>query len=104
MKKIISTILCVSLLATIICVPVSAMEEVVVSESIEEFCEDVNEMVTEYSGSEFVTPDFIEEEQTTVNIDEELKINYGFKSCLRLLLPIRLQASICSNASAQRMP
>ncbi|MBE6803238.1 MAG: hypothetical protein E7530_10225, partial [Ruminococcaceae bacterium] len=82
MKKIISTILCVSLLATIICVPVSAMEEVVVSESIEEFCEDVNEMVTEYSGSEFVTPDFIEEEQTTVNIDEELKINY----CPRLIV------------------
>ena len=82
MKKIISLILCVSLLASIICIPVSATEEAVSTENIEEFCEDVSEMVTEYSDSEFVTPDFIEEEQTTVNIDEELEINY----CPRLIV------------------
>ena len=82
MKKIISTILCVSLLASIICIPVSATEDVVVSESIEEFCEDVNEMVTEYSDSEFVTPDFIEKEQIPENIDEEIEINY----CPRLIV------------------
>ncbi len=82
MKKIISLILCVSLLASIICIPVSATGETVSTENIEEFCEDVNEMVTEYSDSEFVTPDFIEEEQTTVNIDEELEINY----CPRLIV------------------
>ncbi len=82
MKKIISTILCISLLASIICIPVSATEDVVVSENIEEFCEDVNEMVNEYSESEFVTPEFIEEEQTTVNIDEELEMNY----CPRLIV------------------
>ena len=82
MKKIISTILCVSLLALIICIPVSATEEVVVSESIEEFCEDVNEMVTEYSDSEFVTPDFIEDKQTSENTVEEIEINY----CPRLIV------------------
>ena len=82
MKKIISSILCVSLLATIICIPVSATDEVVTSESIEEFCEDVNEMVTEYNDSEFVTPDFIEEEQTAENTDEEIEINY----CPRLIV------------------
>ncbi len=82
MKKIISTILCISLLSSIICIPVSAMEEVVVSESIEEFCEDVNEMINEYSDSEFVTPDFIEKEQTTENTDEEIEINY----CPRLIV------------------
>lgn len=82
MKKIISTILCLSLQVSIICIPVSATEEVVVSESIEEFCEDVNEMVTEYSDSEFVTPDFIEDKQTSENIDEETEINY----CPRLIV------------------
>ena len=82
MKKIISSILCVSLLASIICIPVSATDEVVVSESIEEFCEDVNEMIKEYSDSEFVTPDFIEEEQTTENTEQEIEINY----CPRLIV------------------
>lgn len=76
MKKTISTILSVSLLASMICIPVSATEVIVVSESIEEFCEDVNEMVTEYSDSEFVTPEFIEEEQIAENTDEEIEINY----------------------------
>ena len=82
MKKIISIIICISLLSSIICIPVSATEEVVVSESIEKFCEDVNEMITEYSDSEFVTPEFIEEEQTTENTDEEIEINY----CPRLIV------------------
>ena len=82
MKKIISCILCFSLLASIICIPVSATEDVVVSESIEEFCEDINEMISKYSDSEFVTPDFIEEEQPTVNIDKEIELNY----CSRLIV------------------
>ncbi len=82
MKKVLSTVLCLSLLASIICIPVSATEEVVVSESIEEFCEDVNEMVNEYGDSEFVTPDFIEEEQLPENTDEEIEINY----CPRLIV------------------
>ena len=82
MKKIISTIICISLLSSIICIPVSATEDVVTSESIDEFCEDVNEMVTEYSDSEFVTPDFIEAEQILENIDEEIEINY----CPRLIV------------------
>ena len=82
MKKIISTILCISLLSSIICIPVSATEDVVASESIEEFCEDVNEMVTEYSDSEFVTPEFIEEEQATEYTSEEIEINY----CSRLIV------------------
>lgn len=82
MKKTISSILCISLLASMFYVPVLATEEVVVSENIEQFCEDVNEMVTEYSDSEFVTPEFIEEEQTTANTNEELEINY----CPRLIV------------------
>ena len=82
MKKIISSILCISLLASIISIPVSATEDVVASESIEEFCEDVNEMVTEYSDSEFVTPDFIDEEQTAEGIEDEIEINY----CPRLIV------------------
>lgn len=82
MKKIISSILCVSLLTSIIYIPVSATENVVVSESIEKFCEDVNEMVTEYSDSDFVTPDFIEEDPATESASEEIEINY----CPRLIV------------------
>ena len=76
MKKIISLILSISLLASMICIPVSATEEFVVSESIEEFCDGINEMVNEYGDSDFVTPEFIEEEQTDENTDEELEIDY----------------------------
>lgn len=82
MKKIISAILCVSLLASIICIPVSATEDVVTSESIEEFCEGINDMVTEYSDSEFVTPDFIQEEQGIEKVEEDLELNY----CSRLIV------------------
>ena len=82
MKKIISFILCVSSLASIICIPVSATEEFVVSESIEKFCEDVNKMINEYGDSEFVTPEFIEEEQTAEHTDEDIEINY----CARLIV------------------
>ena len=82
MKKIISFILCVSLLASILCIPVSATEEVATSENIEEFCEDVNEMVNEYGDSDFVTPEFIEEEQTAEHTDEDIEINY----CPRLIV------------------
>lgn len=82
MKKLISTILCISLLSSIICIPVSATEEVVVSENIEEFCEDVNEMVNEYGDSDFVTPDFIEEDPATESASEEIEINY----CPRLIV------------------
>lgn len=82
MKKIISFILCVSLLASILCIPVSATEEFVVSESIEEFCDGINEMVNEYGDSDFVTPEFIEEEQTAEHTDEDIEINY----CPRLIV------------------
>lgn len=82
MKKVISSILCISFLASIICIPVSAAEDVVVSESIEEFCEDVNEMINEYGGSEFVTPDFALEEPLTDTTDEEIEIKY----CPRLIV------------------
>ncbi len=80
MKKIISSVLCVSLLLSMIYIPVSATEEFVATENIEEFCEDINEMVTEYSNSEFVTPEFIE--QATEYISEEIEINY----CPRLIV------------------
>lgn len=82
MKRITSSILCISLLASILGIPVSATEAVVITESIEDFCEGINEMVTEYSDSEFVTPDFIEVEPMPKNIDEEMEINY----CPRLIV------------------
>lgn len=82
MKKTVSYILCISLLASMICIPVSAIEEVVVSESIEEFCEGINEMVNEYSDSEFVTPYFIQEEQVIEKVEEDLELNY----CSRLIV------------------
>ncbi len=81
MKKVLCTVLCISLLASIICIPVSATEEVVVTENVEEFCADLNEMVSEYSDSDFVTPEFVEE-QPVVNTEEEIEINY----CPRLIV------------------
>lgn len=81
MKKIISSILCISLLASILCVPVSATEKAIVTESIDDFCEGISEMVTEYSDSGFVTPDFIGEDQTT-KTNEEIEIKY----CPRLIV------------------
>ena len=65
MKKIISTILCISLFASVISIPVSALTEKTVTENVENFCDDLNEMVAEYSNLEFVTPDFVEEKQAT---------------------------------------
>lgn len=82
MKKVISSILCISLFASILGIPVSATEEAVSTENIEEFCQDVNEMVIEYSDAEFVTPDFIDEEQTAESIEDEIEINY----CPRLIV------------------
>ena len=81
MKKILSCILCFSLLASIICIPVTATEEVIDTESVEQFCDDLNKMIDEYSDSDYVTPDFIEEE-TTATVDNELEVNY----CPRLIV------------------
>ncbi len=82
MKKIISTILCVSLLASIICVPVSATEEFVATENVEEFCEDVTALVGEYSDAEYITPEesVLEAEETAEVSDWD--INY----CSRLIV------------------
>lgn len=82
MKKIISTILCISLLSAVISIPVSATEDIVSSRNIESFCQDVNEMVHEYGDSEFVTPEFIDEEQIVEGTEEEIEINY----CPRLIV------------------
>ena len=81
MKKVLSCILCFSLLASIICIPVTATEEVIDTESVEQFCDDLNQMIDEYSDSDYVTPDFIEEE-TTATVDNELEVNY----CPRLIV------------------
>ncbi len=82
MKKITSFILCISLLLSIICIPVYATENAVATENVEEFCEDLNEMISEYSDSEFVTPEFVEEEETAESTEEEIEINY----CPRLIV------------------
>ena len=68
MKKIISTILCVSLLVSIIYIPVSATEEVVESECINEFVSEVTEIISEYdSNKEFVVSS---SENTTAPISD----------------------------------
>ena len=82
MKKILSCILCFSLLASIICIPVTATEEVIDTESVEHFCDNLNKMIDEYSDSDYVTPDFVEEEQAIETVDNELDINY----CPRLIV------------------
>ena len=49
MKKIISTILCISLLSSIICIPVSATDEIYLnaneSITLDEFSDELNEMI-----------------------------------------------------------
>lgn len=82
MKKILSCILCFALLASIIYIPVTANEELVDTESVEQFCNDLNKMIDEYSDSDYVTPDFIEEEQVSIIVDNELETNY----CPRLIV------------------
>lgn len=82
MKKIISILLSFILLLSIVPFSVTTnAEEVIDTESVEQFCDDLNKMIDEYSDSDYVTPDFIEEE-TTATVDNELDINY----CPRLIV------------------
>ena len=61
MKKIISILLSFIIVFSVapICVTTSA-EDIVDTESVEQFCDDLNQMIDEYSGSDYVTPDFVE--------------------------------------------
>lgn len=82
MKKIISAILCFSLLASIICIPVSATEDVIVTENTEEFCEDVTALVEKYDDAEYITPEeSVLEAEEAANVSE-WDINY----CSRLIV------------------
>lgn len=76
MKKILSCILCFTLLVSIIYIPVTATKEVVATENVEQFCDDLNKMIDEYSDSDYVTPEFVEEEQVSVIVDDEVEVNY----------------------------
>lgn len=82
MKKIISCILCLSLFVTITFIPVTATEEVVDTEDVEQFCDDLNQMIDEYSDSDYVTPEFVEKEQVSIIVDNELEVKY----CPRLII------------------
>ena len=76
MKKIISCILCLSLFATITFIPVTATEKFVDTKNVEHFCDDLNKMIDEYSDSDYVTPEFVKEEQVSVIVDDEVEVNY----------------------------
>ena len=94
MKKVISCILCLSLFVTITFIPITATEEVVVTENVEKFCDDLNQMIDEYSDSDYVTPDFVEEKQTTVAVDNELEINYLSRLIVQSNKPIETYDAI----------
>ena len=64
MKNLISTILCVSLLASIICLPVSATTEEIESSDISGFINGINELTQKYDTAK----DF---EVTSENISSE---------------------------------
>ena len=82
MKKIISTILCISLITSIICVPVSATEEVVATENVEEFCEDVTGLVEEYGDAEYITP-----EESVLEAEEAAEVSdWDINYCSRLIV------------------
>jgi len=82
MKKIISTILCVSLLSSIICVPVSATEDVIVTENTEEFCEDVTALVEKYDDAEYITPD-----ESVLEAEEAAEVSdWDINYCSRLIV------------------
>lgn len=82
MKKIISFVLCVSLFVSIFCVPVSATEDVIVTENTEEFCEDVTALVEKYDDAEYITPDESVLEAEEAADVSEWDINY----CSRLIV------------------
>ncbi len=75
MKKLISLIICLSLFISLTYIPVCATNEVAETENIEEFCDDINDMITEYADSEFVTPDFVEEQLAELD-ESENEVKY----------------------------
>ena len=82
MKKIISSILCVSLLASIISVPVYATEELVATENTEQFCDDLTGLVEEYADVEYITPeDAVLEAEEAYGV-EDMNVKY----CSRLIV------------------
>ncbi len=82
MKKLLCFILCVSLLTSIICLPVSATEDAVVTENTEEFCEDLTDLVEEYDDAEYITPDASVLEAEEAYGVEDMDIKY----CSRLIV------------------
>lgn len=82
MKKIISLILCFSLIFSIFNISAYAIEEVANTEDVEGFCEELTEMVNDYADSEFVTPDSSVIEEITDDLYEETEINF----CSRLIV------------------
>lgn len=82
MKKIISTILCISLLVSVICIPVTATEEKSVMEKVEDFCNDLTDLVEEYGDADYITPEeAVLEAEETYGV-EDMDIKY----CSRLIV------------------
>ncbi|MGN1316790.1 MAG: S8 family serine peptidase [Acutalibacteraceae bacterium] len=77
--KILSFILSVTMLFCIFpsATPVSALTEKTVTENVENFCDDLNEMVAEYSDLDFVTPDFAEENPATENFVADNAVGFS---------------------------
>ncbi len=82
MKKIISLILTFTLFFSIFNISVYAVENTTNEEDVEDFCEELTEMVNDYADSEFVTPDSSVIEETTAELGEETEINF----CSRLIV------------------
>ncbi|MBO5066212.1 MAG: S8 family serine peptidase [Clostridia bacterium] len=78
MKKIISTILCISLLSSIICIPVSAISKGTESSNISGFINGINELTKKYDADKDfeVTPENISSE----NFSEEAPTYYSASS------------------------
>ena len=88
MKKIISTILCVSLLSSIICIPVSATEDLYLNTSanisLDEFSNELNEMIEE--NSDLYENAVESESEETVAIYEENEYTYKDFATCRLIV------------------
>ena len=82
MKRLLSCILCISLIMSVIIVPVGATDAVVFKENAKEFCSDMIDLISEYGDTEYITPDkSVLESEADYGV-ENSDINY----CSRLIV------------------
>lgn len=95
MKKIISILLSFIYLFSVVPVSVTTnAEEIVVTGSVDQFCDDLNKMIDEYSDSDYVTPEFVEEEQVSVIVDDEVEVNYHPRLIVQSDKPIETYGAV----------